>query len=34
MTVPFTGEVAWVRPAGRQTYFHGTVTTLTYEWSP
>lgn len=34
MTVPFTGEVAWVRPTGRQTYFHGTVTTLAYEWSP
>ena len=32
MTVPFTGEVAWVRPTGRQTYFHGTVSTLTYEW--
>ena len=34
MTVPFTGEVAWIRPEGRQTYFHGTVTSLTYEWSP
>jgi hypothetical protein len=34
MTVPFTGEVAWMRPAGRKPYFHGTVTSLTYEWSP
>jgi len=33
MTVPFTGEVAWVRPEGRQTYFRGTVTTMCYEWS-
>lgn len=34
MAVPFTGEVAWLRPTGRQTYFHGIVTTLAYEWSP
>lgn len=34
MTVPFTGEVAWVRPEGRKSYFLGTVTTLTYEFSP
>ncbi|MDD5390907.1 MAG: hypothetical protein PHD37_16345 [Gallionellaceae bacterium] len=33
MTVPFTGEVAWVRPEGRKPYFLGSVTTLTYEFS-
>ena len=32
MTVPFTGEVAWVRPEGRKPYFRGTVTSLTYEF--
>jgi hypothetical protein len=32
MTVPLTGEVAWVRPEGRKSYFQGTVTLLTYEW--
>ncbi len=30
MTVPLTGEVAWVRPEGRKPYFIGTVTSLTY----
>lgn len=34
MTVPFTGEVAWVRPEGRKSYFLGSVTKLTYEFSP
>jgi hypothetical protein len=34
MTVPFTGEVAWMRPEGRKPYFRGTVTSLTYELSP
>ena len=34
MTVPLTGEVAWVRPEGRKPYFIGTVTSLTYEFSP
>jgi hypothetical protein len=34
MTVPFTGEVAWVRPEGRKPYFLGAVTALTYEFSP
>jgi len=34
MTVPFKGEVAWLRPEGRKPYFHGTVTSLAYEWSP
>lgn len=33
MTVPFTGEVAWVRPEGRKPYFLGTVTSLTYEFA-
>jgi hypothetical protein len=33
MTVPFTGEVAWVRPEGRKPYFLGSVTSLTYEFS-
>jgi hypothetical protein len=34
VTVPFTGEVAWLRPEGRKPYFRGTVTALTYEFSP
>jgi len=34
ITVPFTGEVAWMRPEGRQSYFVGTVTSLAYEFSP
>lgn len=34
MTVPLTGEVAWLRPEGRKPYFLGTVTSLTYEFSP
>ena len=34
MTVPFTGEVAWVRPGGRKPYFLGTVASLSYEFSP
>ena len=29
--VPFTGEVAWMRPAGRKPYFIGTGTTLGFE---
>jgi hypothetical protein len=32
MTVPFTGEVAWMRPEGRKPYFVGTVTSLAYEF--
>ena len=32
--VPFTGEVAWMRPEGRRPYFVGTVTSLTLEFSP
>jgi hypothetical protein len=32
--VPCTGEVAWMRPEGRKPYFIGTVTALTFEFSP
>ncbi len=32
--VPFTGEVAWMRPEGRRPYFIGTVRSLTFEFSP
>jgi hypothetical protein len=32
--VPFTGEVAWMRPEGRRPYFVGTVTALAFEFSP
>lgn len=34
MTVPLTGEVAWMRPEGRKSYFVGTVTSLTFELLP
>jgi hypothetical protein len=34
MMVPLTGEAAWLRPEGRTPYFHGTLTSLTYEFSP
>jgi hypothetical protein len=34
MRVPLTGEVAWMRPEGRQPYFIGTVSALTFEFSP
>ena len=34
MTVPITGEAAWLRPEGRKPYFHGAVTSLSYEFSP
>ncbi|MBW8315508.1 MAG: hypothetical protein K0M73_11605, partial [Hydrogenophaga sp.] len=33
MTVPLTGEVAWLLPEGRKTYWRGTVTSLRHEWS-
>jgi hypothetical protein len=33
LTVPFTGEVAWIRQEGRRPYFGGTVTALTYEYA-
>jgi len=32
--VPFTGEVAWMRPEGRKPYFIGTVTALVLEFAP
>lgn len=32
MRVPFAGEVAWMRPQGRQVYFKGRVTALGYEF--
>ena len=31
--VPFTGEVAWMRPEGRRPYFIGTVTALAFEFA-
>jgi hypothetical protein len=34
MTVPFSGEVGWMRPQGRRPYFLGTVTALAYEFAP
>jgi hypothetical protein len=34
MTVPFTGEVAWMHPQERKPYFHGTVSSLSYEFAP
>jgi hypothetical protein len=34
MTVPNTGEAAWLRPEGRKPYFRGTVTSLSYEFAP
>lgn len=33
MTVPFSGEVAWLRPEGRKSYFRGSVSALNYEFS-
>ena len=34
MTVPGVGEAAWIRPEGRSPYFHGALTSLTYEFVP
>ena len=34
MQVPFTGEVAWMRPEGRKPYFIGTITSLAFEFAP
>jgi hypothetical protein len=34
MLVPLTGEVAWMRPEGRKSYFVGSVTSLSYEFLP
>lgn len=33
MRVPFTGEVAWILPEGRQPYWRGTITALSYEFA-
>jgi Family of unknown function (DUF6920) len=33
MTVPLTGEAAWIRPDGRKPYFRGTITSLSYEFA-
>jgi hypothetical protein len=33
MTVPITGEAAWLRPEGRKPYFVGAITSLAYEFS-
>ncbi len=32
MKVPMSGEVAWLTPEGRRTYWRGTVTALAYEF--
>lgn len=32
--VPFTGEVAWMRPEGRKPYFVGTVASMAFEFPP
>ena len=34
MSVPFAGEVAWMRTEGTKTYFKGAVTQLGYEFAP
>ena len=34
MTVPISGEAAWVRPEGRKAYFIGSVKSMTYEFAP
>lgn len=33
MSVPITGEAAWIRREGRKPYFHGTITSLIYEFA-
>ena len=33
MSVPFAGEVAWMRPEGRKVYFKGAVAQLSYEFA-
>ena len=33
MTVPMRGEVAWLTPDGRRSYWRGTVTALAYEFA-
>jgi hypothetical protein len=32
MTVPLSGEVAWLLPEGRLPYWRGTITSLVYAW--
>jgi hypothetical protein len=34
VTVPITGEAAWLRSEGRKPYFRGTIRSLTYEFAP
>jgi hypothetical protein len=34
MVIPMTGEVAWMRPEGRKSYFVGKVKKLSYEFLP
>jgi hypothetical protein len=34
MTVPITGEAAWMRPEGLKPYFRGTMTSVRYEIAP
>lgn len=34
LRVPFTGEVAWLLPEGRKTYWRGTIRSLVYEFAP
>jgi hypothetical protein len=33
MTVPITGEAAWIRPEGMKPYFRGTITSVSYEFA-
>ena len=33
MTVPMSGEAAWVRPDGRKTYFIGSIKSMAYEFA-
>lgn len=33
MRVPMTGEVAWITPEGRKTYWRGTITSVAYEFA-
>ena len=34
ITAPISGTAAWALPGGPKTYFHGTVTKLSYQWAP
>ena len=34
MKIPFAGEVAYIRPSGRKTYFRGQVSSLNYTYHP